>query len=169
MNRAWPRLLRALLATVLLLLSACSPNTSGAAGGTVEWIYDGDTLRVGGIGKVRLLGIDTPEKGTSSRDDAFLRLGARPQRLRPVGKAALRFNIEQAKGQTVRLVYDRRQKDRHQRTLAYVYLPDGRMLNRVLLEQGYAVVYRRFPFRHKEDFLRAEAAAREAGLGLWGD
>ncbi len=169
MRRSRPGVLRTLLGALLLLLAACSPATSDHAGGTVEWVYDGDTLKVSGIGKVRLLGIDTPEKGDSNRDDAFLRLGAHQRQLRPISKAALRFNIEHAKGKAVRLVYDKRHKDRHGRTLAYVYLPDDRMLNRVLLEQGYAIVYRRFPFQLKDDFLRAEAAAREAGIGLWGD
>ena len=53
------------------------------------------------------------------------------------------------------------------RLLAYVYLPDGRLLNRMLLEQGLAAVYRKFTFRMKTDFLTAEQQARQAGIGLW--
>ena len=166
MKGCWRQLGCAALLIGLLLTCACS---EAASKGVVEGVYDGDTLQVKGVGKVRLIGIDTPEREDSSRDRSFTRLGARQRQLRPIGQAALRFNIAQAKGKTVRLDFDGPRKDRHDRTLAYVYLPDGRLLNRLLLEQGCAVVYRRFDFQHRDDFLRAEAAAREARLGLWGD
>ncbi len=48
-----------------------------------------------------------------------------------------------------------------------VTLSDGRMLNRELLKEGLALVYRRFDFQLKDDFLRSEAAARGAERGLW--
>ena len=64
---------------------------------------------------------------------------------------------------------DKPQRDRHGRLLAYVYLPDGRLLNRILIEQGLAVVYRRFEFTMKEDFLVAEKQARQNEAGLWGE
>jgi micrococcal nuclease len=41
------------------------------------------------------------------------------------------------------------------------------LLNRVLVRQGLAVVYRRFSFRLKDDFLVAEDDARQAEVGLW--
>jgi endonuclease YncB( thermonuclease family) len=37
----------------------------------------------------------------------------------------------------------------------------------VLLEQGLAIVYRRFSFRMKEDFLTAETEAMKDKQGLW--
>lgn len=169
MRGFWRRLGCAALLIGWLFTSACSDAASNSVSGVVEWIYDGDTLKVKGVGKVRLIGIDTPEKEDSPRDQSFTRLGARQRQLRPIGQAALRFNITQVKGKTVRLRFDGPRQDRHDRTLAYVYLPDGRLLNRLLLEQGYAVVYRRFNFQHKDDFLRAEAVARQAQIGLWGD
>lgn len=169
MSSPWGRLFCATLLAALLCAGAASEAAAQSASGVVAWIYDGDTLQVKGVGTVRLIGIDTPERKDSSRDRSFTRLGARQRQLRPIGQAALRFNIAQAKGKTVRLSFDGPRKDRHDRTLAYVYLPDGRLLNRLLLEQGYAVVYRRFDFQHKDDFLRAEAAAQAARLGLWGD
>jgi micrococcal nuclease len=72
-----------------------------------------------------------------------------------------------AKGQIVTLTFDRDKKDHFGRMLAYVTLADGRMLNRELLREGLARVYRRFDFRLKDDFLRMEAAAQGAGRGLW--
>jgi len=157
----------ALLIFVFLLAPSFTRAEQTATGGKVTWIYDGDTLKVAGIGKVRLLGIDTPETEDSPRDSYLQRQGVAKTTLRRVAAAALKFNIAQVKGKRVRLEYDGERRDRYGRTLAYVYLPDGTLLNRLLLEKGYAVVYRRFDFQRKKEFLRAEAAARKLKLGVW--
>ncbi len=145
----------------------CAEAQDPPLGGTVSWIHDGDTLNVDGIGKVRLLGIDCPEKNDSQRDRYLRGQGVSRARLRAVAGEALQFNISRVKGQKVALHPGAQQKDRYGRLLAYVVLPDGQMLNRLLLEKGYAVVYRRFDFSHKDDFLRAEAEARRNKVGLW--
>lgn len=152
---------------ISLLLGSVLAVAAAEVRGRVSWIYDGDTVKVDGIGKVRLLGIDTPEKKASERDKTYRRLGVAPKQLRRGAKRATDFLLRTAKGQVVTLTFDREKKDRHGRTLAYVTLPDGRMLNRELLHEGLACVYRRFDFRLKDDFLRVEAAARDAGRGLW--
>ena len=52
--------------------------------------------------------------------------------------------------------------------LAYVWLPDGRMLNRVMIDEGYAQPLTIPPNVEFADVFRAGArAARQAGLGLW--
>jgi len=60
-------------------------------------------------------------------------------------------------------------RDRYGRLLAYVYLPDGRMLNRVLVEGGYGYADPRFNHRHKSDFSRLQRQAMKARRGLWKD
>lgn len=135
--------------------------------GTVTWVYDADTLDIAPYGKVRLLGIDAPEKDASDRDHNFIKLGIAARQLRPVHGAGLAWCIKQVKGVTVQLTLDRTEKDRYGRLLAYVRLPDGRLLNRLLLDEGLVIVYRRFPFDLKDDFLAAEAAAKKRGVGLW--
>jgi micrococcal nuclease len=162
---AWHRSLILLLLFLLLSTPACGGTTE--LRGRVLWIDDGDTIRVAEVGTVRLIGIDCPEREVSERDRHFLRLGIDPQKLRPIARAALAFNIREVKGKNVRLVLDAEPADRHGRTLAYVYLPDGTLLNRTLLEKGYGVVYRRFDFRMKNDFIAAEQEARSRGVGLW--
>ncbi len=155
----------------LVLFLVASVGSSRAAEsevrGTVSWIYDGDTLKVEGLGKVRLIGIDTPERDDSERDRVFLRRGIDRRRLRQIANEALQFNIRTVKNQTVRLRFEGERRDRHGRLLAYVVLPDGQLLNRLLLEQGYALVYRRFDFSLKEAFLRSEDQAQGRGVGLW--
>jgi micrococcal nuclease len=135
--------------------------------GKVLHVYDGDTLRVSGFGKVRLIGIDTPEKDRSERDQAFIRQGANPALLASTAAAARTRLVRLALGQRVTLTFDRERHDRYGRTLAYVALADGRLINRLLLEEGHAIVYRRFDFRLKSDFLAAEERGRSKGLGMW--
>ncbi|MDZ4183739.1 MAG: thermonuclease family protein [Desulfuromonadales bacterium] len=155
-----------LLIFSLLFCSALSA-AAGDVRGRVSWVYDGDTVKVEGVGKVRLIGIDTPERKASERDNTFRRAGIAPQQLRSGAKRATDYLIGNAKGQIVTLTFDRIKTDRHGRTLAYLTLPDGRMLNRELLREGLACVYRRFDFRWRDDFIQVEAAAQRAGRGLW--
>ena len=152
-----------------LALPACAEQPTPARQGTVSWIYDGDTLKIDPVGKVRLLGIDTPERENSERDRYLINKGISAARQRQIYQLAKEFNISQVKGQKVTLSFDDSPRDRHGRLLAYVHLADGRLLNRVLLEQGLAVVYRRFSFRMKEDFLNAEAEAKKNKRGLWAE
>ena len=154
---------------VISLLLCCTSGLSAAEySGRVSWIYDGDTLQVEGIGRVRLLGIDTPEARASSRDRFYrYNFDITPKKLRQIAKQVKRFNIESAKGQLVRLVTEADERDKYDRLLAYLYLSDGRQLNRTLLENGLATVFRSYQFNRKDDFLAAENSARKAGIGLW--
>ena len=157
-----------LLCCGFLLLLLFSPASATELYGRVSWIYDGDTLLVEKIGKVRLLGIDTPESKDSQRDRYYLKQGEiSRQKLRKIARQAKMFNIKLVKGAQVRLVFDVTETDQYQRKLAYLYLPDGRMLNRLLLQQGLASTFRRYQFSYKEEFLALEATARQQQLGLW--
>jgi endonuclease YncB( thermonuclease family) len=49
-----------------------------------------------------------------------------------------------------------------------VYRTDGSCFNAVLVRDGYAHAYTRFPFQFFEEFRALERAAREQGAGLWG-
>lgn len=160
--------LRALIFTLSFTLLLLSPVAAQELTGTVSWIYDGDTLQVAGVGRVRLLGIDTPESQDSPRDRYYLTDGKMTrQQLRKIARQAKKFNIDHVKGKRVRLLFDTTETDKYQRKLAYLYLPDGQMLNRLLLEKGLASTFRRYPFRHKKEFLAVENSARQQHLGLW--
>ena len=155
---------------VLLVLCSLLATTAQSAVlvGRVLWVYDGDTLKIENIGKVRLLGIDTPESQASSKDHFYTkRFSVTEQRLRNIARQAKSYNIHKVKNQQVRLELDHTDRDKYGRLLAYVYLPDGRMLNRVLLQKGLATVFRRYDFLYKKDFLEVEAKARNNKLGLW--
>jgi micrococcal nuclease len=123
---------------------------------------DGDTLVVeiaGRTERVRLIGVDTPET-------------VHPQKpVEHFGKEASAFTKQLAEGQRVRLEPDPQNADRdkYNRLLRYVYLPDGRLLNAEIIAQGYGHAYTRFPFAKMEEFRALEREAREAGRGLWSD
>jgi micrococcal nuclease len=148
------------------LAAGASPQTATLTG-LVTWIYDADTFDIAPHGKVRLLGIDAPEKTRSDRDRNFTKLGIAQKRLRPVHGAGLAWCLHNVKDRRVTLTFDKTRRDRHGRLLAYVHLADGRLLNRVLLEEGLVIVYRRFPIALRQDFLAAEATAKARRVGLW--
>ena len=158
--------------TVLLLISCFFLLLGSAVAkdlrGTVNWVYDGDTLEVEKIGKVRLIGIDCPESADSERDLFYLNNFSIPrQTLRKIARKAKYFNIDHVKDKQVVLRFDNTEKDRYGRMLAYLFLPDGTMLNKLLIEKGLATTFRRYPFSEKQDFLAAERIAHDKHLGLW--
>ncbi len=170
-NPVGPHLILRLFLTVLtglaLVLPVCADGPAETLQGTVTWVHDGDTIEIEKLGRIRLIGIDTPERENSLRDTFLEKQGITAMRQREIYRQAKAFNISCIKGQTVSLAFEHPPRDRYGRLLAYVYLPDGRLLNRMLLERGLAVVYRKFSFSMKSDFLAAEEQAQQAGVGLW--
>ena len=76
------------------------------------------------------------------------------------------FLQQLALGKTIRLQYDTLIEHKATR-FAYVFLPDGTMLNAEMLKNGKAKVDRSRTFAHQEEFVRLEEEARDAGLGVW--
>jgi len=122
--------------------------------GNVTRVVDGDTIHVR-IGlktkKVRLIGIDSPEFG-----DCFFQ----------EARGALRA---MAQAKVVRLVGDRSQtrRDRYQRLLAYVILPNGVDAGRNLLTRGFAELFVTSPrFTRYQAYKAAAADASARAVGL---
>ena len=105
---------------------------------------DGDTIRLGNLGSVRLIGIDTPE--VYGGVECFGQEASRfARRLLPLGtRVRYRVGVEE--------------RDGYGRLLAY----------RVMVEEGYAQPLTIPPNVQFADVFRAAArAARRARLGLW--
>lgn len=137
-----------------------APSGSAAAGDPVPVVSvpDGDTIvvRVGeGTERVRVIGIDTPEIG--------------PQECYAVEAAREARALVQ--GTTVLLTADPTQddRDRYGRLLRHVALADGRSMAEVLIAGGYGreYTYDR-PYAGRAAHRAAQAAAREARVGIWG-
>lgn len=166
MRRPSRKLGSALLAAVLALVVAyvrreLSPPEPGVAPADSQAlrlctrVVDGDTLVLDGGERVRLIGVNSPESVDPRRPVEYF------------GKEAAAFTRALAEGRKVRLEYDLEKRDQYGRTLAYVYLEDGRMLNAEIIRQGYGQTYVRFPFKYRDEFLALERQARAEGRGLW--
>ncbi len=109
---------------------------------------------------MRLIGVDTPETKHPKKPVQYF------------GKEASAFTKHMVEGKRVRLEFDQANahlghRDRYKRTLAYVFLEDGTLLNAEIIRQGYGHAYTRFPFARAEEFRQYEREARGAELGLW--
>jgi micrococcal nuclease len=123
---------------------------------TVVRVIDGDTVELEDQRVVRYLLVDAPEVAHNSTevDECF-------------GPEATALNSELVLNRQVTLTYDVERQDRFERMLAYLWL-DGRMVNRVLVERGYARVLVIEPNdEYAAEFEALEAEARAAGRGLW--
>jgi micrococcal nuclease len=156
-----PWLVVAVVAAVFLLLryggestNGGPPRFEGAPSARVQRVVDGDTVRFVGIGRVRLIGVDTPE--VYGHVECF-------------GPEASAFTKSLlAPGTTVRYRVGAEPRDRYGRLLAYVWLHDGQLLNRMLVERGFATVLTIAPNdRLAPVFTAASARARERRVGLW--
>nr|ADC35956.1 hypothetical protein [uncultured bacterium 98] len=123
----------------------------------VRFVIDGDTIDVGGRGRVRLLGIDAPELGAGFDTPAAF---AQEARAHLGSLIAHRF---------VTLESDRETFDRYGRRLAYVMRDDGLFVNAEMLRAGLARVSARLPLRRLDELRRAELAAQQARRGIWGE
>jgi|GEM_PF-834128 len=128
----------------------------------VTWVIDGDTIRVetaaGRTESVRLIGLNAPETGDGRRA------------VQCFGREATARLTELIGENDVWLAGDptESERDRYGRLLAYAWLPDGTLLNRTLIAEGYAnEATFDGPYVLRDTFRAAAAAARRADRGLW--
>lgn len=129
----------------------------------VSRVIDGDTLDTVRGQRIRLIGIDTPEKSDPRKPVEWF------------AQEATKKLREWIDGETVCLKRDidkTRDIDKYGRLLRYVWKYEGKesdafFVNAEIIKQGYGFAYTRFPFQHMEDFREFERDARENNLGLW--
>jgi micrococcal nuclease len=149
------KLNRISLATMLVIVLLASVSFAAEPyQAKVVGITDGDTVKVlheGTQVKIRLYGIDTPEKR-----QAF-------------GNRAKQFTAGRVAGKVVTIIpMDR---DRYGRTVALIQSQDvSGTLNEDLVRYGYAWVYRKYcKADFCPDWLTLEQSAKASGFGLWAD
>ncbi|HEX6257889.1 MAG TPA: thermonuclease family protein [Candidatus Saccharimonadales bacterium] len=123
---------------------------------------DGDTITVDMNGqheKVRMIGVDTPEKNHPDK----------PKQCYSTQASQFTKNKIVAAGTVVRLEADplNDPRDRYNRLLRYVYLRDGTLLNKQLVSEGYGFAYTLYPFAKTTEFTEAHTQAQTAMKGLW--
>ncbi|MCA0387417.1 MAG: thermonuclease family protein [Bacteroidetes bacterium] len=157
---------------VFLLLTGCS-GSAGKDEAIVDKITDGDTFSVvfnERKEKIRLIGIDTPEsKKNKQSEKQSNNENIDQETIVSMGKKAKEFMASLIKkGDKVRLEFDVQERDKYGRFLCYVYLEDGRMMNEVIIKEGYAYPLTIAPnVKYEEKFREAFRFARENSKGLW--
>lgn len=126
----------------------------------IHSIYDGDTLTLKDGRKIRLIGVNTPERGRKGKPDEPLALAAK----QAVQNAV---QVEGSRQKEVRLYHGRESRDSYGRTLGHVFV-DGQSLAAMLLHKGLAwhvVVPPNLGLA--ACFAAAEQGAKRQGKGLW--
>jgi endonuclease YncB( thermonuclease family) len=123
-------------------------------------VIDGDTITIKIEGKnetIRLIGLDTPETSDPRTGVQCFGKEATAKLKAVIGK---RVSIEKDAGEG--------ERDKYDRLLAYVYSEEGILLNKYLIEQGYAYEYTyKTPYKYQKEFKAAEADAKAKKRGLW--
>lgn len=131
----------------------------------IDHFIDGDTIAVkmdGADGKtqsIRMIGVDTPETHKPNSP------------VQCYGPAAAAYTKNIIGTSKVRLEADEKStnRDRYNRLLRYVYLPDGRLVQGELIKNGYGFAYTDFPFTKSNEFVQYQATAKTDNKGLWGN
>ena len=157
---------------------------------TVAYVVDGDTLVLNTREKIRLIGVDTPEKYESKK---LFRMAARkkvsPEQIVAQGIKASEFTRDLVLGKKVLVVLDENNKginhrDKYDRVLAYIYILNERsskayivgarvndksaiFLNASIINAGYGEFFRNYEYKHKDYFRSLEQIAKRERRGLW--
>lgn len=121
----------------------------------VDYIYDGDTIKLEDGTKIRFLLVDTPEVYNVDTPE-------------PYAEEASAFTKSLLTDQEVFLEYDKERTDPYGRTLAYVYMADGKMVNELLVEEGLADVKLYEPNdKYHNKLLDVQNQAQKKKKGMW--
>lgn len=138
----------------------------------VKRVIDGDTFELENGDRVRLLGIDTPEKYDSKKLDKDSEISGQDKKtIKKLGKLASDYVKKLVEGKKVRLEKEKNydDKDKYGRLLRWIYLEDGTFINGKIVRDGYAQVYERFPVSKLDELRAYQREARENNRGLWGN
>ncbi|MEW6534273.1 MAG: thermonuclease family protein [Candidatus Auribacterota bacterium] len=138
----------------------------------IRKVIDGDTIILANYEKVRLIGIDAPERYEC--DKLFRNAsdsGLDPAEIRRMGTVSYEFLRKTCEKQYVRLQFDHERYDRYGRILAFVFLENGTLLNELIVQEGYALAMLRFEFNHnyRKRLIDAQEQARTGNKGLWAE
>ncbi len=109
-------------------------------------IIDGDTVELENSFKIRMLGINTPEKNMLHSE------------------LATEFLINTILNKTVKIEII--ESDKYGRKLSYIFLNNDN-INKNILEKGYAHLYYYDKDKYYDELYNAEFYARKNNLGIW--
>ncbi len=120
--------------------------------------------------EIRFLGIDAPEIKPCKKliqDERETHMAG--QLLMMLGRQSFNFLIELIPPGTKLIVKTESKNylDIYGRTLAYVYMPDGRCVNEIMVAEGYAKPYSRFYCRELTNYQILNMKAKKEKKGLY--
>lgn len=129
----------------------------------VEKVVDGDTIKIyinNVLENIRLIGLDTPETVDPRKEVQCFGVEASNKAKEMLSEKNVILEKDVTQGE----------RDKYGRLLLYVYLEDGTLFNRWMIENGYGHEYTyNIPYKYQIEFQNAEKYARENKLGLWAD
>ena len=152
------KMLSAVLVAAFFVFQTTFSHAEGLFSATVTQCTDGDTLVLDTGQRVRLAGVDTPEKGSKDTPPQYY------------AREAAHFTCERTRKQRVKVIpLSGPSRDRYQRLVAEIILPDGRFLNEQLLLHGMASFYahKNLPSQLVRRLTAAQKEALDKRTGCW--
>ncbi|RVU54328.1 thermonuclease family protein [Anaerosphaera multitolerans] len=151
-----------LLLLSLFLLNSCNSKVEeNFESVIIDSVIDGDTVRLSSGEKIRIIGINTPEKDKEK-----------------LGKEAHTYVKDLIEGKKVYLEKDKSDRDQYERLLRYIWIEipkelskkeiETKNLSAILLKKGYARKYTFEPdIKYENIFQEIENEARIEETGMW--
>lgn len=150
---------------IIFFILIIFPLTVNAEREEIEFdsCVDGDTIKAkidGEVSTIRFLAVDTPETVHPKK------------KAEPYGKEASNYTCNRVKNaKKLEIEYDpgSDKLDKYKRTLGWIYV-DGSLLQKELIEQGYAkVAYIYGDYLYTNELKNVEKNIKEKKIGVWND
>ena len=150
---------------IIFFILIIFPLTVNAERKEIEFdsCVDGDTIKAkidGEVSTIRFLAVDTPETVHPKK------------KAEPYGKEASNYTCNRVKNaKKLEIEYDpgSDKLDKYKRTLGWIYV-DGSLLQKELIEQGYAkVAYIYGDYLYTNELKNVEKNIKERKIGVWSD
>ena len=138
--------MRLLFTAIIVFLNFCCYSQTAVVGR----IIDGDTFETEDGERIRMLGIDTPERGDEYFDEATEHL------------------TSLIAGKSVTLIPDNISDDIDVfgRSLRYVFL-DSLDIDKQMILDGWSGAYTKYAFDKQDEYIEAEKIAKSKNIGIW--
>jgi len=150
-----------------------APEEAETLSGVVSYVYDGDTLEVVGVGKVRVIGIDALDGHNAERMLSQSRsYGLTTRQVEHWAREATALAGGLLQGREAVLHLGPTRQDDYGRTLAYVHVATDagdQDFGLLMLDRGLTATYRNATHPRQEQYLAAERLAQAARKGMWQD
>ena len=124
----------------------------------VAHVYDGDTVKLLDGRKIRLIGINTPERGRDGKQDEPFYLTAKKQLQ----------DIIRKNNNKIKIAFGKDKHDRYKRLLAHIFTSDDKNITATLIKNGMGFTIAVPPNIHLLNcYQNAEADAQKNKRGIW--